>query len=429
MNAIRSLSEEVFNQDQHFSEPGHYKTIKLTDSGSKPEVIKHQEDELCAWFSSTPNDKSILRNIEPTPTLKLASIHRTSGPRLMISSSAFNRIFASMKADPSVKYMICQDYDGFHEYQSDGFLLTRFTGNAMYALVWTFDPVTLTTSALFINRWAIMFDQFTNVLYEFRTLMCTPSLLCFVSAFFLIRDFDKSTGGWELATIQHIEGKTGFGPHPTGWRGVEPLSYIHRFDINQLTSWLQATNEIAGNAVNRSRHQKNGLKLLAMIKEEDARGETFGLITASSVTRGKADLRELANAVVPLQRHISSYLEYSEYLKDRSARLANVLFALLTHSDADASILLASAAKRDSSSMKTIAIMTMAFLPATFFAALFSMPTLQWDQSKVMQENFWVYWAFTIPVTIAVFIVWMLIVGRHWIQRHIFSSISRKVVA
>lgn len=72
--------------------------------------------------------------------------------------------------------------------------------------------------------------------------------------------------------------------------------------------------------------------------------------------------------------------------------------------------------------------MTMAFLPATFFAALFSMPTLQWDQSQIMQDNFWVYWAFTIPVTVAVFIFWMLVSGRHWIQTHIVASFSRKVL-
>lgn len=328
MNAIRSLSEEVFKQNQNFSEPGVYQAIELEDSGDKQEVTKFKEDELCTWFSLNCDDQHIPGELKPTPTLKLASIHRTSGARLMISSSAFNRIFDSMRADPSVKYMICREYDGFHEYHSEGFLLTRFIGNAMYALVWTFDPITLKTAALFINRWKIVFEQFASVLSEFRALMCTPSLLCFVSTFFLVRNFDSETGGWELATIQHIEEKTGFGPHPSGWRGVEPLSYINRFNINQLTSWLQATNEIAGNAVNRSRHQKHGLQLLAMIQEEDIREENFGLTTASSIARGKADLGDLAKAVLPLQRHISSYIEYSEYLKDRAGRLSNVVSGL-----------------------------------------------------------------------------------------------------
>ncbi|KAK4218932.1 hypothetical protein QBC37DRAFT_478274 [Rhypophila decipiens] len=426
MEAIKSLSEEVFNQTQKFSESETietaiiYKAIELTESSEKPAVVNFREDELEAWFSSP------LENPHGTPAanLKLACIYRTLDFKLNISRGCFNRILNCMRADPSVKYMICRDYDGFHEYHTQGFLLTRFVGNALYALVWTFDPATLTTTALFINRRSNWFEEFASVLSEYETLMSTPSLLCFVSTFFLVWKFDSDTGGWELATIQHIEGSTGFGPHPSGWRGVAPLEYVNRFAINQLTSWLQAVNEVAGNIVNRGRLQKQGLKLLAMIHDEYVRGETFGLTTTSSIDRGKADLEALQKAIVPVQRHISSYIEYCEYLKDRAERLANVLFALLTHSDADASILLAAATKRDSSSMKTIAVMTMVFLPATFFAALFSMPTLQWDQSQVMQDNFWVYWAFTIPVTVAVFAVWVLVYGRHWIRKQLLAYLN-----
>jgi hypothetical protein len=36
--------------------------------------------------------------------------------------------------------------------------------------------------------------------------------------------------------------------------------------------------------------------------------------------------------------------------------------------------------------MKTIAVMTMAFLPAAFFAALFAIPSLQWTADTVMRE-------------------------------------------
>lgn len=59
--------------------------------------------------------------------------------------------------------------------------------------------------------------------------------------------------------------------------------------------------------------------------------------------------------------------------------------------------------------MKTVAIMTMAFLPATFFAALFAMPAFDWDGSPVVQDHFWVYLAFTLPSTALVFILWAVI--------------------
>jgi len=58
--------------------------------------------------------------------------------------------------------------------------------------------------------------------------------------------------------------------------------------------------------------------------------------------------------------------------------------------------------------MKVIAVMTMAFLPATFIAALFAVPSLKWDASPVMQDNFWIYWVFAIPLTAMVFVCWFL---------------------
>ena len=66
--------------------------------------------------------------------------------------------------------------------------------------------------------------------------------------------------------------------------------------------------------------------------------------------------------------------------------------------------------------MKTVAIMTMAFLPATFFAALFSVPSLKWEQAVVVQDKFWVYWAFTVPFTALVFLVWYLITQQKLIR-------------
>lgn len=56
--------------------------------------------------------------------------------------------------------------------------------------------------------------------------------------------------------------------------------------------------------------------------------------------------------------------------------------------------------------------MTMAFLPATFFAALFSVPSLDWHSDAVIQSNFWIYWAFTLPSTAFVFALWVLLDHR-----------------
>ena len=83
------------------------------------------------------------------------------------------------------------------------------------------------------------------------------------------------------------------------------------------------------------------------------------------------------------------------------------LFNLITQNDAlvhyevaKDSKLVAIASQRDSSSMKTLAVVTMVFLPGTFIASLFSIPFLYWN------PGFGIYWATTLPLTLLTFAVW-----------------------
>ncbi len=85
--------------------------------------------------------------------------------------------------------------------------------------------------------------------------------------------------------------------------------------------------------------------------------------------------------------------------------------------------------KRDSSAMKAIAVLTMVFLPGTFFAVrswrvlgllplytncpktLFAMPLFDWEASsslRVLKSRSWVYWAVTVPATILVHVFWRI---------------------
>lgn len=80
----------------------------------------------------------------------------------------------------------------------------------------------------------------------------------------------------------------------------------------------------------------------------------------------------------------------------------------MTHEDARLNTELAAAARKDSSAMRSIAMMTMAFLPGTFFAALFAVPSMP----DVVQMKFWVYWVCTLPTTIIVLVVFKY--HRQW---------------
>ncbi|EQB48786.1 protein kinase [Colletotrichum gloeosporioides Cg-14] len=77
------------------------------------------------------------------------------------------------------------------------------------------------------------------------------------------------------------------------------------------------------------------------------------------------------------------------------------------HSKANTSI--AVATKEDSSQMRSIAFLTMVFLPATFVATLFSMTFFQWipdDSEKMVSPFLWIY--FVVALLLTLFTVWLL---------------------
>jgi Mg2+ and Co2+ transporter CorA len=102
---------------------------------------------------------------------------------------------------------------------------------------------------------------------------------------------------------------------------------------------------------------------------------------------------------------------------------------MMARGDAWASLQLAKSAQQDTSSMEVIAIMTMVFLPGTFFATLFSVPSLNWNSSPVIQDNFWVYWAFVLPCTALVLILWWWFKKREQIMFSLGQTESEKIPA
>ncbi|EXK80974.1 hypothetical protein FOQG_14584 [Fusarium oxysporum f. sp. raphani 54005] len=67
-------------------------------------------------------------------------------------------------------------------------------------------------------------------------------------------------------------------------------------------------------------------------------------------------------------------------------------------------------ANQDNTVMKSIALLTMVFLPATFFSALFSTAFFSFDDGWKVSTGFWIYWVITAPTTfivIVAFRIWM----------------------
>lgn len=57
--------------------------------------------------------------------------------------------------------------------------------------------------------------------------------------------------------------------------------------------------------------------------------------------------------------------------------------------------------------MKTISIVTLIFLPATAVGTVFSMPFFE-SEHLVVSKDFWIYWAFTGPITFLTVATWYI---------------------
>ncbi|KAK8087681.1 hypothetical protein PG997_002642 [Apiospora hydei] len=128
------------------------------------------------------------------------------------------------------------------------------------------------------------------------------------------------------------------------------------------------------------------------------------------------------------RNQVQTSLSQTQALKDRVQSQANLIFSLISSEEnkisrfiAEENSKVALSSKRDSMAMKTVALITMVFLPGTFVATFLSMPLFDWNadtggtpSSSPFQ---WIYWATTMPLTIAFMVgwwVWWKLEDRKW---------------
>ena len=116
-----------------------------------------------------------------------------------------------------------------------------------------------------------------------------------------------------------------------------------------------------------------------------------------------------------LRKAIESLMMNAEIYQNRMSNQLTTILSLISQRDQAIGIEIARAtksialeSKRDSSSMKTIAAMTMVFLPGTSVASIFAMPFFNWKATGpgVVDPQLWIYFVITIPLTILTFVVW-----------------------
>ncbi|KAK1584947.1 uncharacterized protein LY79DRAFT_559858 [Colletotrichum navitas] len=123
---------------------------------------------------------------------------------------------------------------------------------------------------------------------------------------------------------------------------------------------------------------------------------------------------ELRSVVEYLECEALSIVSFVGTMKSRLDLQLNVLYNFIAQAENNLNMKIAANAGLDSTAMKTLAVVTMVFLPPTFVATIFSMSMFDWQGSSstagetngTVVPEFWIYWAVSVPLTLAIVIGW-----------------------
>jgi len=105
--------------------------------------------------------------------------------------------------------------------------------------------------------------------------------------------------------------------------------------------------------------------------------------------------KQVQRRLSSLSLELSNITRRSVSLKERLQYEINLAHNMVSH--------------RNTDMMRTISAITLIYLPGTFVSGLFSSAFFQFSSETnnwVVAENFWVYWAIVIPLTITTFLIW-----------------------
>lgn len=381
--------------------------------------------ELRTFIEYSPSDSDII-------STKIVRMHYHSGLGIKSLSSIFRHVWHSFHLDPYMIYMFHRNVPGFSQLSTASTgnpLLNFYINSQSHWLFWTYDTSTLSTNAILLSRISPGGRAAYPLIHAQLTRYCAlaghPLFLALATALEKI-DYVDIFLREQRKRIGHTERCTGFS----------------HFQINKPRPHVADAEAELAQLSNLSRLASSVLVGLAdMVQHLQSSTTSVDAILSSSLIEGtpRVDVMvrreaEMKNIASVLRPQLKQRFGYVGYIKERAGNQLTVvtflqafwrklakfliqIFNLLARRDAQASIDIAKAAMHDNTSMKTIAIMTMGFLPATFFAALFAVPSLHWDQPTVIGSRFWVYWMVTIPTTILVFVIWFGIMNRSKLLR------------
>ncbi|CAN9385152.1 unnamed protein product [Alternaria alternata] len=223
--------------------------------------------------------------------------------------------------------------------------------------------------------------------------------------------------------LYQVELRTNFHGYPLSSDGPSELGKTPEKDFEDMTRSLNII--ISRFAFHEMRIHANAVFVDQILSHIGARKSPLGWSTKSNLV-----IRSLENRLNHLQTEQRALLlEISCNQKIAQSQL-QIVYNLIAQRDNKDSLAMAelqtelariqttiaNTTKEDSYAMRTIAIMSIIFLPGTFVSSFFSMDMFDWQAPKgtsVVSFRFWIYWAVTAPLTAVVVSIWFL-----WLRTH-----------
>ena len=184
-------------------------------------------------------------------------------------------------------------------------------------------------------------------------------------------------------------------------------AYPLLFDLLHLCQqelmYMECSIQYLTHLVKELQEQHNSLLNLriAAAKDDDKTKIRFqGQKVINSFKLSESQIKHMDYQVRTLSLRICTQLSIVESRLSQSNAVTQV-------SMARTQVVISEATKKDSMAMRTIAAVTMLFLPGTFTASLFAMPFFKTDGRFSVSKWFGLYVAVTVPLTVLVVVIWL----------------------
>ncbi|KAI5460760.1 hypothetical protein BGZ63DRAFT_464803 [Mariannaea sp. PMI_226] len=334
-----------------------------------------------------------------TASLYLVKIDQIHNGQLQIAQQQFLDLMDACHLDGYLQYMIKYETYGLQHFKSDLIPETKGSRDVFYIntvsgmLLWSYDSSSVTTKAICMPRSSNRFSRNTDIFRDFlhtldlqKHLINHSWLLQFVYALELARWLD-CIHAHQLSIVRGTERQV---------EGFWIAASLKSLNLQQLTRSSQSVALSISTLSYAVRHVHTALELLDIPQLHSTDGMATVYINTSS-SQPKVELARQATRL--LNKQVNTRKLDLEYLRELSNGHISIISSVISQIETETSIRIAASSMEDSSSMKVLALMTMFFLPATFFATLFAVPSLHWTEHQVISGRFWIYWAFTLPCT------------------------------